>query len=293
MFGRRKPRTDKMTDRTRIKATRPGRPGRLSYLTLIFLLSSLVGSVEADPVNVPPLSTSGTGAHADFTSLLDDYVDGDRVDYAELCKDDRLDSYIARLAATDPTTITDDKTRLAFWTNAYNAYTLKIICDNYPLKSIRDLHFGGLIIGTVTKKNAWDRKFVVIGGKEYSLNNIEHDIIRPEFKDARAHFALVCAARSCPPLRPEAFEGATLDEQLDDQGRVFLAQTDKNRFDDDKKIAYLSKIMDWYGGDFGSNDEAILVYLLPFLPEDAADNIRANPGAWDIKHTEYDWSLND
>lgn len=287
------PRTDTMTDRTNIVAARPGQSGRLPSLVLILFVLGLAAGAAADPTSVEPLSSSDDGAHTEFTVLLADYVSDGHVNYEELCKDDRLEAYIARLAATDPSTITDDKTRLAFWTNAYNAYTLKIICDNYPVKSIRDLHFGGMIIGTITKRNAWDRKFVIIAGKEYSLNHIEHDIIRPEFKDARAHFALVCAARSCPPLRPEAFEGATLDAQLDDQGRIFLGEKDKNHFDGERKIAYLSKIMDWYGGDFGSNDEERLLYLLPFLPQDTADDIRANPGAWDIKHTEYDWSLND
>jgi hypothetical protein len=234
--------------------------------------------------------------HTLFTDLLREYVTDGSVNYRGLCEEGgvgRLETYISQLAATDPETIIDDDERLAFWINAYNAYTLKIICDNYPVKSINDLHFGGLYIGTVLNKTAWDKQFVILGGETYSLNDVEHKIIRPRFEDARAHFALVCAAVSCPPLRPEAYTGDRLDEQLDDQGRIFFAEPNKNHFDREKKIAYLSKILDWYEGDFGEDDEALLLAITPYLPDDLAGDIRANPGAWDIKHTDYDWSLNE
>ena len=248
---------------------------------------------------VPALSPAGTalndrpGDHRLLTDLLAAYVDDGRVDYRRLCEDERLDAYLARVAATDADAIVDDDARLAFWINVYNAYTLKIICDGYPVDSINDLHFGGRIIGTVLKKTAWDKKFVVVGGDTFSLNDVEHKIIRPAFDEPRAHYALVCAAKSCPPLRPQAYEGDKLDAQLDDQARIFFADPIKNHFDADKKIAYLSKIMDWYKGDFGANDEELLLAIVSYLPAALADDICANPAAWDIKHTGYDWSLNE
>jgi hypothetical protein len=235
----------------------------------------------------------GTDTHALFTDVLAEYVADGTVDYRDLCEDDRLGTYIAHLASTDPDGIVDDDARLAFWINAYNAYTLKIICDNYPVESIKDLHTGGQIVAHVIKKTAWDKRFVVIGGETFSLNDVEHKIIRPRFEDPRAHYALVCAAKSCPPLRSEAYEGDKLDAQLNDQGRVFFADPTKNHFDREKKIAYLSKIMDWYSGDFGENDEELLLAITRFLPDELVENIRSNPGAWKIKHTKYDWNLNE
>lgn len=228
-----------------------------------------------------------------FSDLLGEYVADGRVDYAALCKDDRLDVYTRYLSAIDPESLPSDADKLAFWINAYNAFTLKLICDNYPVKSINDLHTGGRIVGHVIKKTAWDKKFIEINGKELTLNNIEHDIIREHFDDPRIHFALVCAAKSCPPLRSEAFAADRLDEQLDDQGRVFFAQTDKNRVDADKKTVYLSKILDWYEGDFGDGKKDVLAYIARYLPGDVAEDIRANPGDWQVKYTDYDWALND
>lgn len=231
--------------------------------------------------------------HALFTDLLNAYVADGRVDYARLCEDKRLDRYLSELSATDPDALPDDATKYAFWINAYNAFTLRAICGEYPINSINDLHFGGRIIGHILKKTVWDRKFIVINDEELSLNDIEHKIVRPRFKDYRAHFALVCAAKSCPPLRSEAFEGVLLDAQLDDQGRVFFAETRLNRFDRDERVAYLSKILDWYKGDFGNDDKTVLLAVANFLPEELADDIRKDPGAWKVRHTEYDWSLNE
>lgn len=242
------------------------------------------------------LSVSTVGAresHSLFAEILAEHVHNGFVNYQALIEDDRLETYLSQLAETDPDTIPTAKGQLAFWLNAYNAYTLKIICDNYPVKSINDLHFGGLIIGTVLKKTIWDKDFVIINGEKMTLNQIEHEIIRPVYKDPRAHFGLVCASLSCPPLRSEAFEGERLDEQLDDQARTFLSQETKNNFDSSRKIARVSKIFDWFSGDFGENDEEILLFIAKFLPDSIASSIKANPGDWKLKHTDYDWNLNE
>ena len=126
-----------------------------------------------------------------------------------------------------------------------------------------------------------------------TLNDVEHKILRPEFQDFRIHFALVCAALSCPPLRTEAYTGQLLDEQLNDQGRLFLRDTRHNSFDRDKKRAYLTKIVEWFGEDFGKNDKARILSLVPFLDESLGDEIRSNIGKWKIIYNEYDWALND
>lgn len=232
-------------------------------------------------------------SHALFSELLTQYVHDGQVNYRELKNDARLQQYLEQLASSNPARLDDNRDRLAFWLNAYNAYTLKIICDNYPVESINDLHQGGLIVGTAIKRTVWDRPFVVIDEHRLTLNQIEHKIIRPEFKDPRIHFALVCAAVSCPPLRSEAYEGHKLDRQLTEQGRLFFAQHDKNFFELESGTAHLSKILDWYGKDFGKGNAGILLYISRFLPDDLAAAIRANPKAWQIEHTQYNWRLNE
>jgi hypothetical protein len=243
-----------------------------------------------DPSPVPPVREE---AHGLFTEILQDYVFNGKVDYRNLHNDKRLDEYLAQLAAANPDTIADLDSRLAFWINAYNAYTLKIICDNYPLKSINDLHFGGLYIGVLLRKTVWDKKIAMINGEEISLNHIEHNIIRPTFGDPRAHFALVCASKSCPPLRSEAYEGYKLNEQLDEQGRIFFNETDNNYFELNTRTAHLSKILNWYEKDFGGNSEEVLQYVAQFLPEELARDIYAFSKEWKVEYTDYDWGLNE
>lgn len=228
-----------------------------------------------------------------YTSLLQKYVQQGKVNYKELCKNPDLSNYISSLEASDPEHITDDKSRLAFWINAYNAYTLKIICDYYPVKSINDLHSGGLALGSVFKTTIWDKDIVVINHKNTSLNNIEHRIIRPEFQDFRIHFALVCAAKSCPALRSEAYEGLTLDQQFDDQAKLFLSDSSKNRFDNAAQKASISKIFDWYQKDFGNNKNEVLLAISKYLPDQIRKSIQSAPDKWEVAYTNYDWSLNE
>jgi hypothetical protein len=213
------------------------------------------------------------------------------VNYGTLCKDERLGQYIQQLARANPERIESDNERLAFWINAYNAYTLKVICDNYPLKSIQDLNPRGL--RKAFAKTVWDKPLVTVNNNPTTLNTIEHKIIRTRFKDPRIHFALVCAAKSCPPLRPEAYEGDELDAQLDDQGRTFLTDTFKNSYNTATKTAEISKIFSWFAEDFGGSDTDVLKFIARFLPEDTARMIRADPGTWTIRHKNYDWSLNE
>jgi Protein of unknown function, DUF547 len=228
-----------------------------------------------------------------YTSLLQQYVHSGKVQYSKLCKDPRLEKYISILKSTNPEDFKDSKERLAFWINAYNAYTLKVICDHYPIKSINDLHSGGLVVGSIFKTTIWDKDFVYINHKAMTLNEIEHKIIRPVFKDPRAHFALVCASKSCPPLRAEAFGGSKLDSQLNDQARIFLSDFYRNRFDVKERKAYLCKIFDWYGKDFGKSKQEILLYVTPFLPTEIAQAIRSSPEEWDVEFLDYDWTLNE
>jgi hypothetical protein len=255
--------------------------------SLIFLSIFFISMLFANGNN------SGKDSHALFTEILKEYVHEGKVNYKDVCKDDRLEKYLNQLSATNPEEIENKQDKLAFWINAYNAFTIKIVCDYYPVESIRDIGFGGKVVAAVLNKTVWDKEFIEINGTKISLNHIEHEIIRKEFADPRIHFALVCAAVSCPPLRSEAFEGYKLDDQLNEQGDIFLNQKDKNYFSLKEKEAHLSKILDWYGKDFGADNEEILQYLTRFLPEETAAAIKENPKEWDVKYTDYNWSLNE
>lgn len=231
--------------------------------------------------------------HSLFTEILNKHVNNGKVNYKELISELSFDNYLDQLKNTNPDTIKNSNDKLAFWINVYNAYTLKIIIDNYPLESINDLHSGGLIIGTILSTTIWDKDFVVINGSRTTLNSVEHDIIREIFNDPRAHFALVCASISCPPLRNEAYEGYKLDDQLTDQGIIFLNDSTKNSFDINNKEAGISKIFDWFEEDFGHNDEEVLLFISQFLSVPVANSLKKNASEWDIDYLDYNWNLNE
>ncbi len=252
----------------------------------------------AAAIFISPVAASsqpGTPAphHALFSALLADYVRDGAVDYAALCRDPRLPAYLQQLAVLNPDSLPTTEAQLAFWINAYNAYTLKVICDHYPLRSINDLHLGGLFIGALIGKTVWDQPLAVINGHTYTLNQIEHEIIRKRFKEPRVHFALVCASKSCPPLRNEAFRGEKLDEQLEEQGRIFFFQRDKNRVDPAAKVIHLSRIIKWYRDDFGPDWPSVIGYISRFFPEPEATLLRTRADQWEVRFTRYDWTLNN
>lgn len=242
------------------------------------------------------LVAGGLGAgpdHSVFTAVLSDHVVEGRVDYAAIAQDERLDTYLADLAQTDPSALSTEAEQLALWINAYNAYTLRLVADAYPIDSIHDLATGGRIVGWLIRRTPWDIRFAEVGGKAYTLNEIEHEIIRARFAEPRIHFAIVCAAVSCPPLRSEAYITDRLDEQLDDQGRRFLNDSRHNTFDLADRTARISQIFSWFRKDFGANDREVVAFLARFAPAEAAADMVARPGDWRVQHAPYGWALND
>ncbi len=239
-------------------------------------------------------SSAQDDLHQIYTELLSEHVQNGWVDYPQLCQDERLDIYTQDLSKQFPWTWSNITARLAFWINAYNAFTLKIVCDNYPIDSINELHFGGLAIGMIFKTTVWDKPFINIGDKKFSLGRIEHQILRPEM-NGQVHFTLVCAAKSCPPLRPEAYSSRASEfgEQLNDQGRIFLNNVEKNRFDQTTQTAYLSSIFSWFMKDFARNRTELLLALTEYLPQQTAGAIKKNPKQWKVIFSPYDWSLNE
>ncbi len=161
---------------------------------------------------------------------------------------------------------------------------MKLVLAHHPVKSIRDIPHPGL-------KSPWDLPVATLEGRELTLNQIEHEILRPIFKDPRIHYAIVCAAVSCPPLRSEAFVPERLDAQLDEQGRVFLSK--QNQFDTATRTARLSQIFNWFGGDFGPDAPAVLRAIAVHAPAEIASALRTAPDRWKIEYLDYDWSLNE
>jgi len=218
--------------------------------------------------------------HSLLGELLAKYVHAGEVDYAGFKADEeKLDRYLRQLEDVRPQDLSRNE-QLAFYINAYNAYTIKLVLTGYPnIKSIKDL-------GTLWR-SPWKKDFVRLEGRTMTLDDIEHGIIRPRFQDPRIHFAVNCAARSCPPLIPEPYRGDTLDEQLDGVTRAFVNNPERNYLKGD--TLHVSRIFDWYGEDF---KEGIVAF---FIQYGSADLQRAILGIGDrlkIRYLSYDWSLN-
>lgn len=218
-----------------------------------------------------PLVNQVSDLHLAFDAILKEYVDAaGNVDYKGLkSNQQKLDSYLKALAENPVQSSWSKDAQLAYWINAYNAYTLKLIIDNYPLKSIMDLEGG----------KVWDKKWIELGNKVYSLNEIEHDIIRPEFNEPRIHFAVNCAAASCPPLAAKAFTVDNLESLLEDRTNSFINNRGYNQIS--ASGARISKIFDWYGSDFGD--------LISYLNKYNTTSMKKNAN---VTFLEYDWSLN-
>lgn len=230
--------------------------------------------------------------HSLFDTLLQDYVnETGLVNYASIKEEEALQPYLDVLSTVNPADLSKQEA-IAFWINAYNAYTLKLIIDNYPIGSIREispLRIKGLRLAIPKINSPFEYEIAEINGEIYSLDDIEHGILRKHFDEPRIHFALVCAAVSCPPLRREAFTGDRLDEQLDDQGQVFLSDPLKNRIEGD--TVYLSRIFDWFQKDFGASKSELQAYLARYFEGDFQAKMRA--GEYKVRYTKYDWTLNE
>ena len=228
--------------------------------------------------------------HGAFDALLHKNVVSGMVNYDNFDSAD-FKAYLASLAAYDPSVLPKAE-QLAFWINAYNAYTIQLINAHHERASIRNINNTA---GFIKAYRPWREKLTIVGGTAYGLDDIEQNIIRPRFREPRVHFALVCAAMGCPPLRSEAFTGARLDTQLDDQAHLFLLQSPaKNRVDLNRRTVHLSPIFVEfrdYIKDFGGSKEAVGKYIARFFPAGAERDLLQS-GTYKTVTTEYDWTLN-
>jgi hypothetical protein len=203
--------------------------------------------------------------------MLKKYVSGSgKVQYAAWKKDQgALLFYLKLLAGNEPKSSQSKEAQMAYWLNVYNASTIQLVLQHYPVKSILDIDGG----------KPWDRRFIRVGSQLLSLNDIEHTILRKRFKDARIHFAINCASKSCPPLRNTAFQPQRLEQQLQLATRDFLAG-EQNQLKPD--TIELSMLFQWYREDFGP--------LVEFVSQYSSIRFRKDVR---IRFREYDWSLNE
>ena len=238
--------------------------------------------------------------HDIFDRVLKKHVgDTGVVDYRALSSQlGDLDSYVDSLALASPQShdsrFSGPGDRLAYWINSYNALVLKGVVAAYPVASVMAVRTGGWFFREQT---------FVVGGVEMTLDHLENRIIRPEFGDARIHFAINCAATSCPLLENRVFDGPTLEQRLEAATRRFARTPSHVRIDRGAKTIYLSKLLEWFATDFEAGfsprnpDEPRtlspqLRFLLPYLQESEAEYLRTNPDVA-VTFAEYDWGLND
>lgn len=238
------------------------------------LLNLANKEVKLDPSESKPVS------HIKWSELLQKHVRDGKLDYQGVIKDSiLLNEYLKVLSSALPN---DDNwsrdEQFAYWVNAYNAFTVKLIVDNYPVNSIKDIKKGVPFVNTV-----WDIKFITIENQQFDLNNIEHGILRRKFKDPRIHFAVNCASISCPALLDQAFTAKNLNQQLDSATKAFLYDKSKNNIDPNKPS--LSQIFTWYKPDF-TDDQTIIEFVNKFIENPISNSVK-------VSKTEYDWNLND
>lgn len=264
--------------------------GALFWLSAVAFVVPLVVAFKAfdaaRPTTKPVPNPDASGVdHALWDYLLKAHVENGLVDYDGLARDHLFRTYVRQLGAARPCALETKGEQLAFYCNAYNALVANGVVTHRVRDSVIMFRHEGL--------GFFDAKEHIVAGKTMSLNDLEHKLIRPTFGDPRVHFALVCAARGCPPLRPEAYCGRCLDIQLDDQTARFCNDPKSVSFDAARGTVTLSPILKWYAEDWQARGG-----VLPWLAERTDDPAvrdalrRASVGLVPVEYSEYDWALN-
>ncbi len=249
-------------------------PRRILRIILFFCLSCGTAALAA------PDWVNATVDNTLYAELLAKYVKNGVVNYHGFKENEnKLNQYLRILEETDTETLSRNE-QFAFYINAYNAWTIKLILSAYPgIQSIKDL--GGLF------ESPWKKKIARIDGKILTLDNIENDILRPRFKDPRVHFAINCASKSCPPLQSEPYRGDILDQQLTEVTEAFINDPDRNRLEGN--TLYVSKIFKWYSEDFGDD---IVGFFIKYAKGAMRQKLKKDRKQIEIEYLDYDWSLN-
>lgn len=250
---------------------------------LPFILMAFIANLAGCQSISQPETDAKPIRHTIWDSLVKAHVKrSGLVDYQGFIADSqKLNAYLSKLKHHHPNDQNWSRNQqLAYWLNAYNAFTIKLVIKHYPVSSIKDIVNGPHIPFV---NSSWDIQFINIEGQTYDLNNIEHDIIRPGFKEPRIHFAVNCASISCPVLRREAYTANKLDQQLNEQARLFIQNPAKNQIQ--KNQVRISKIFRWYLEDFEKEGRSIIDYLNKYSDEKIAKNAS-------ISYMDYNWKLN-
>jgi hypothetical protein len=251
----------------------------LSVCSVLFLYHF---RVEADSRTQQPTSNASF-SHELFDQVLQEHVDEKgRVNYTKLkANPKKLEAYLDLLAFADPEELPYNE-RLTFWINTYNALVIKGVVNHYPITSVRKVKlFNGF----------FSRLKFQVANKMYTLNQIEHDIIRIEFVEPRVHFVLVCASSSCPPLWNRAFSAETIEERLETATFNFIRNPEQVRIDRPKRHVYVSKIFKWYDDDFTEGYDGVTDFLTDYLPPEDVEFLESTDVK--LRHLDYDWTLND
>ncbi len=229
--------------------------------------------------------------HSAWQNLLTAYLSShpsgvNRFDYAALKASDedrtKLADYLAHLQAHDPRTYARVEQK-AYWINFYNALTVQVVVNAYPVDSIRDIHESWIPLS-----GPWDDVHATVAGQELTLNNIEHGILRPIWRDNRIHYAVNCASYGCPNQSPAVFTAANTEELLDASARAYINHPRGVDFVDDDFLM-ISSIYNWYVEDFGNSQETVLAHLIQYAEAGLAARLKDFAGSVDY---EYDWNLN-
>jgi len=244
-----------------------------------FLLSVFVSYVSLAPWSFSRAADSVD--HRLYAELLKEHVQDKAVNYNGFKNEEaKLDQYLQVLERTNSKSLVRNE-QFAFYVNAYNAWTIKLILTGYPgVKSIKDL--GSFL------KSPWKKRICRIDGDTFTLDDIEHGILRPRFKDPRIHFAVNCASKGCPPLRSEPYRGVDLDRQLDEMTSAFINDPKMNYLDG--HTLYASSIFKWFREDFNKD---IPGFFLKYAKGNLERRLEANKDRIIVKYLDYDWSLND
>ena len=251
----------------------------LSVCSVLFLYHF---RVEADSRASQP-TDEASFSHELFDQVLQEHVDEKgRVNYTKLkANPKKLEAYLDLLAFAKPEELPYNE-RLTFWINAYNALVIKGVVNHYPITSVRKVKlFNGF----------FSRLKFQVANKMYTLNQVEHDIIRTEFVEPRVHFVLVCASSSCPPLWNRAFSADTIEERLETAAFNFIQDPEKVRIDRAERTVYVSKIFKWYDDDFTEGYDGVTDFLTDYLPPEDVEFLESTDVK--LRHLDYDWTLND
>ncbi len=259
-------------------------------------------SAEADPKDGISLDKT----HALFSAQLEKYVTDGGVNYREWkLHTEPLKAYLHALSRIDKNEYQklSQNEKLVFWINAYNAYTIKLVLDHYPIRGTKTYYPASSIRQV---DGFWEDNSIELAGRKVTLESMEHDILRRDFLEPRTHFAVVCAAKGCAPINKMAYSAEHLDEQLDNAAKAFLSNPKNVKIDFEKKTIDVSSLFKWFPLDFANavglgkrfppptDDEIVAAYILSKVPEAAAKNFGPDESkGFKITYREYDWGLND